>query len=271
MAPDNALRIQGATASYRTHIALHAISLTLPRGSFCTVIGPNGAGKTTLLTLVNGLGTLTSGGVWVEGIALNRRTLRAIRLQCGYMPQHSTPDARLPISVGECIAMGRYGRRGLFRRLDKNDRMQIARIAELTGLEGLLSRPIGQVSGGERQKAALARALVQQPSIVLLDEPTANLDPRARVELMRIVEQYHHSSGCTVLMVTHALDQVPACSDYGVLIKQGHIVAAGALDAVCTAPALSALYDFPMMVQRRGTQLSAQPDTGEGEGRCLSC
>jgi ABC-type Mn2+/Zn2+ transport system ATPase subunit len=257
----NSIEITSATVSYRTHIALHNISLSIPAGSFAAVIGPNGAGKTTLLTLINGLGNLVCGTVNVNGVPLVRPNLRAIRLMCGYVPQHGDLDPRMPVSVAETIAMGRYGRRGLFKRLQKKDIELVRKTAAMVGLEKLMHRPIGQVSGGERQKAALARALVQEPSILLLDEPTANLDPRARIDIMRVVENYYQTTNCTVVMVTHSLDHVPPCCNYAIFAKNAAIISAGSFATICTASALSDLYDFPMLLDRRAETYLAVPDS----------
>jgi ABC-type cobalamin/Fe3+-siderophores transport system ATPase subunit len=260
----NDIVIRNATVSYQTHIALHNISLSIASGSFSAVIGPNGAGKTTLLTLINGLGTLMAGSVVVGGVPLKPRTVRAIRLMCGYVPQHSDIDPRMPVSVGESIAMGRYGKCGLFRRMKRKDIDLVNKAIKMVGLEKLMERPIGQVSGGERQKAALARAMVHEPSILLLDEPTANLDPNARVEIMHIVERYYTTTGCTVVMVTHSLDHVPRSCNHAVFTKNARIVASGDLDTICTDDALSELYDCPMLLRCRGEYRFAVPDMKAG-------
>jgi ABC-type cobalamin/Fe3+-siderophores transport system ATPase subunit len=255
----NDIRVENATVSYRTHIALHDISLRIPSGSFCAVIGPNGAGKTTLLTLINGLGRLENGLVEIGGVRLEPANVRSIRLMCGYVPQQSDVDARMPISVRECVAMGRYGNRGLFRRLRAGDHAVIDDAIATVGLQRLQSRPVGQISGGERQKAALARAIVQGPRILLLDEPTANLDPKARLDIMRIVSDYYRQTHCTVVMVTHSLDHVPVCCNQAVLIKNARIADSGALENVCTTQTLSALYDCPLRLETHGSIRYALP------------
>jgi ABC-type cobalamin/Fe3+-siderophores transport system ATPase subunit len=240
-------------------VALHHAHLTLARKGFYTVIGPNGAGKTTLLTAINGLGTMVQGSVTVFGTPLTLQTMLRIRRTIGYVPQQSALDPRLPFSVFDAAALGVYAAAGTGHRFTRALRTRVRRALEITGMSSFARRPIGHLSGGERQKVAIARALAQQPSVLLLDEPTANLDPQAQHELMRIIAQVYRDTGCTVVLVTHAINHIPRICTHAVFIKAGSITRVGAFSDLCTERALSDLYDFPMSVLDEDGILYAHP------------
>ena len=157
--------------------------MSIDEGSFVSVIGPNGAGKTTLLTVINGLGTILSGSVKVFGKALQSNNLSVIRKDIGYIPQHLSIDPRSPISVREAISIGRFGKIGLLNKLITADDEIIESAMDAVGISHLANNPIGHLSGGEHQKVSIARALAQQPKIILLDEPTSKtyLKPRTKL------------------------------------------------------------------------------------------
>ncbi len=240
--------LDSVSVSYRSHVALREVSIRIEHHGFYTVIGPNGAGKTTLLTAINGLGRIVSGTVTFFGIPLNRRTVNQIRRSIGYVPQQSTIDPRLPFVVHDAVVMGLYAAAGMCRPVTAQQRKAADRALEMVGMTSFRERPIGHLSGGERQKVAIARALVQNPSVLLLDEPTANLDPYAQHELMRIISDVYASTECTVMLVTHALNHIPRICTHAVFVKSGRITRTGPFKDLCTDDALTRLYDFPMTV-----------------------
>ncbi len=151
--------------------------------------------------------------------------------------------------------LGRYGILGLFHRPAAGDWAIVDDVLELVGMTALARRPIGQLSGGEQQRVAIARCLAQQPDLFLLDEPTAALDWRAQRELLDLVRQVHDARRLTTLFVTHDLSAVPATCDRIVLMKQGRIVDDGAPAALLTSDTLSRLYDVPVsVVEERRTR-----------------
>lgn len=238
------IEIENATVSYRENIALKNISVYIERGSFVAVVGPNGAGKTTLLTLINGLGRLQSGTVNIFGLRVTNKNINHIRKDIGYVPQHIHIDPRMPISVYDVVMLGRYGKIGLFRHPGKDDYNIVDAVCERVGITHLKDKPIGHLSGGEQQKVSLARALVQRPKILLLDEPTANLDPRAQHEMIELIEWIYIQNKLTIIFVTHILSHLPhVCSD-AILLKNGRIIVSGSIDSVLTKKWLSDLYDY---------------------------
>jgi ABC-type Mn2+/Zn2+ transport system ATPase subunit len=222
-----AVSLRSVTVSYREHIALRDVSLDIGRGNFCGIIGPNGAGKTTVLTVINGLGHIHSGTVHIMDEPATRANFGRLRRRIGYVAQQERVDPRVPISCLEAVLVGRCGRAGLLRRLDDNDRARARQIMELTSTSHLADRPVGQLSGGEARKIALARALVQEPEILLLDEPTSNLDPRAVSELSELIVDAYHRFRLTVVMVTHQLDHLPPVANQVMMIKDARVTYSG--------------------------------------------
>jgi len=246
---DSIVKIERAVVSYREDVALRDVSLEVKRGEFLGVIGPNGAGKTTLLTLINGLGKLLQGHVWVLGQSISRGSVNGIRKKIGYVSQLQNIDPRMPINVREVVMVGRYGQLGLFRRPIKRDHDIVDRTLELVGMSHLASRPIGHLSGGEQQRVAIARALTQEPEMFLLDEPTASLDWRAQRELLELIKIIHEYQHLTTLFVTHDLNALPDICDRVILMKNGVIWGQGKPREMLRTDILSQLYDAPILIQ----------------------
>ncbi|MEO0021780.1 MAG: ABC transporter ATP-binding protein [candidate division WOR-3 bacterium] len=219
-----AIEISNVTVSYFEHIALRSISLQINPGEFVGILGPNGAGKTTLLTVINGLGRIHSGTVRLFGELVTSRTIRHWRSQIGYVPQNLVLDPRLPFDCQEAILLGLYGRLGLFRNPAPADRQRAAELMHYFRIVHLSHRPVGQISGGEQQKVALARALLQEPKILLLDEPTTSLDRRSVQELLELIAEIYVRFRLTVVMVTHLPEHLPSVCSQVVLMKAGRIV-----------------------------------------------
>ncbi len=237
------IRIKNVTVSYRENTALKNVSLNIPAGSFVSIIGPNGAGKTTLLTVINGLGKIITGSVDVFDLPLQRKHSSAIRKNIGYVPQRLNVDPRSPISVKEAVSIGRFGKIGLFGKWTDHDEQIVWLAMEETGIQLLAEKPIGHLSGGEHQKVALARALAQEPEIILLDEPTSNLDPQSQNEILRLIEKIYAEKKYTVVFVTHILSHIPVYCNLAVFMKKGAIVNTGNPAEIMTDNLLSELYD----------------------------
>ena len=242
------IKIEDAVVSYREDVALRGVSLEVESGEFVGIIGPNGAGKTTLLTVVNGLGKLLSGRVWVLGNFLTPGNGHSLRKKVGYVAQVENIDPRMPMNVREVVMIGRYGVLGLFKSPGKHDWEIVDGMLELVGMTHLARRPIGHLSGGEQQRVAIARCLAQEPKLFLLDEPTASLDWKAQAEILELVKQIHHSRNLTTLFVTHDLDALPHTCDRVVLMKDGLILGDGTPDQLISTDSLSRLYNMPASV-----------------------
>jgi len=175
---------------------LAGVDLTIPERDFVCVIGPNGGGKTTLLKLMLGLLEPQTGEVQVLG-----QSPEEARRRIGYMPQHAQLDPKFPVSVMDVVLMGRLGERlgfGPYRRADKAITMRV--LGEV-GLAGVAGRAFSSLSGGQRQRVLIARALACEPELLLLDEPTANLDPAVQDDLYDLLRDLNRR--LTVVMVSH--------------------------------------------------------------------
>lgn len=248
---DTVIKIEGAVVSYREDVALRGVSLEVRASEFVGIVGPNGAGKTALLTVVNGLGRLLSGRVWVLGHYLTAGNGHSLRKKVGYVPQVHNIDPRMPMSVREVVMIGRYGLLGLLRRPGRHDWEIVDEAIELVGMSHLAQRPIGHLSGGEQQRVAIARCLAQEPELFLLDEPTASLDWKAQSDILELVKQIHNSRQLTTLFVTHDLSALPVACDRVVLMKEGLIWGEGSPVELLTDENLSRLYDMPISEVKR--------------------
>ena len=242
------IKIQDAVVSYREDVALQGVSLEVRKGEFIGIIGPNGAGKTTLLTIINGLGKLVHGQAWVLGSRLNGRNSINLRKRIGYVAQVENVDPRLPINVRETVMVGCYGRLGLFHRPTSAQQETVDEVLEMVGIAHLSQRPIGHLSGGEYQRAAIARALVQQPEIFLLDEPTASIDQKAQREILSLIQLIHREYHTTTLFVTHDLRMLPSICQRLILMKDGKIWQQGRPESMLREEVLSQLYGAPISV-----------------------
>jgi ABC-type Mn2+/Zn2+ transport system ATPase subunit len=242
------IKIQDAVVSYREDVALQGVSLEVRKGEFIGIIGPNGAGKTTLLTVINGLGKLVHGQAWVLGSRLNGRNSINLRKRIGYVAQVENIDPRLPINVRETVMVGCYGRLGLCHRPTRAQWETVDKVLEMVSMAHLSQRPIGHLSGGEYQKAAIARALVQQPEIFLLDEPTASIDQKAQREILSLIQLIHREYHTTTLFVTHELRTLPSICQRLILMKDGKIWQQGSPESMLREEVLSQLYGAPISV-----------------------
>jgi ABC-type Mn2+/Zn2+ transport system ATPase subunit len=245
------IELRGAGVVLRDKTILSGITLSVGPGEFWGVAGPNGAGKSTLVRLVPGFVPLAGGEMRVFGAPLAEWKLTELRRRVGFLPQHVFFDEGAPISAREVILMGRSGRRGLFRRLTAEDRRVAEACAAELGIAGLLDRPIGSLSGGERQRVQLARALAQEPELLILDEPTASLDPRAAVRFLETVSRIRRERGMTVLIVTHEISILPPDCGFVALLREGRLLAAGEKDRLLEPRLLSELYACRVEVEKR--------------------
>jgi ABC-type Mn2+/Zn2+ transport system ATPase subunit len=247
---ETALRLENVSAAYGRHVAMREVNLTMGRGEFLGVIGPNGAGKTTLLTVLNGLARVVGGRVEVLGRPLTPATVGALRKRIGYVAQLQEIDPLLPITVGETVLSGCFGRVGPLRRVPAAARRRAEELLDLVGLTELARRPLGHLSGGEKQRTAIARALLQEPDILLLDEPTAALDWQAQRGILALIQELHARFGLTTLIVTHDLNTLPAVCTRVAYMKGGTITWSGSPAQAVDGARLSALYNIPIHVVR---------------------
>lgn len=221
---------------YGSRSILSGISLDIPRGDFLGLVGPNGSGKTTVLRGL--LGTLPA----MEGTIAIGPDVRF-----GYVPQREQIDTRYPLTVLDVVLMGRYPRLGLIRRPGPADREAAEHALEQVGIGNLSSKRLADLSGGQKQRALIARALVGDPTVLVLDEPTNGLDLVATTQILGLVRDLHEREGLTVLMVSHALNEVANYVSRIALLVEGKL-RIGPVGEVLTEGALSELYRIPVEV-----------------------
>ena len=191
--------IDRVSAGYGNRLALSDVSLEVRAGSLLAVIGPNGAGKSTLLKLIAGLLQPTAGRLSVLGGPPGSAARRV-----AYLPQAEAVDWEFPVTVGEVVMMGRYARLGIGREPRPEDRERVDAALETVGMAHATNRQIGALSGGQRRRVFLARALAGEPELYLLDEPVTGVDARTQEDLMDVLES-EARSGKTVIATTHDL------------------------------------------------------------------
>ena len=221
------LRIDDLHFSYRAAEVLRGLTFEVPSGCLVAILGENGSGKTTLLKTINRLLAPSSGTVWIDGVAVGAMSGREIARRFGYMPQR---QEAAHCTVFEAVLLGRKGCRG--GRASAEDLEKIEDIVRLVHLEKLAMRPTAELSGGELQKVILARALAQEPKVLLLDEPINHLDPVNQIEVMSLLHAITRDLGITSLVVTHNLNNALQFADRFILLKNGLVLAAGGREVV---------------------------------------
>ncbi len=197
MSPPLVIEMEGVSFSYNGQPVLEDVNLSVARGDFVAVVGPNGGGKTTLVKLLLGLLRPKAGTVRVLG-----RSPRKARSRVGYMPQRSELDPKFPVNVLDVVLMGRLGPgRGL--AYGARDRLEALQALGRVEMSHLAKRPFADLSGGQRQRVLIARALATGPELLLLDEPTSNVDPAGEEEIFGILREL--SPEMTILTVSHDL------------------------------------------------------------------
>ena len=185
------------------HAILEDINLKLERADFLGLIGPNGGGKSTLLKVMLGLIKPDNGRIRIFGMEPE-----AARARMGYLPQKTIFDQNFPIKVLEVVQMGRFGRTGLFRRYGPADRNAAYCALEAVGMEDRADREIGALSGGEQQRVFVARSLVSDPELLLLDEPTAGVDSSQQTEFYELLCHLNQDMGIAIVLVSHDITAI---------------------------------------------------------------
>lgn len=235
-----ALQVRDLTVQYGDVRALDAVSLVLEQGAICALLGVNGSGKSTLFKAAMGLVRPLAGDVRVLGTdGASARRSGAV----SFVPQADAVDWDFPVRVCDVVAQGRYGRLGITRRLRDADRRAVERALERVGLTAQRGRQIGQLSGGQRKRAFLARAIAQDARLLLLDEPFAGVDAGTQAALEDLLRELR-DEGRSVLISTHDLSGAPGLADTAALL-QTRLVASGPPEQVLTPEVLGTVFGLP--------------------------
>ncbi|RNL86992.1 metal ABC transporter ATP-binding protein [Halostreptopolyspora alba] len=224
-----ALRVRDLTVRYGDVLALDSVSLTVAPARICGLVGTNGSGKTTLFKSVLGLVTAEDGQVDMHGHRPREARTKGI---VGYVPQTEQVDWHFPVRVIDVVMMGRYGHMGPTRRPRRADHDAVTAALERTGLTHLAHRQIGALSGGQRKRAFIARAIAQDANLLLLDEPFAGVDSHAQADIVDVLHAMRHE-GHTLLVSTHDLAGLARLCDEAILLQR-RVVAHGPPERVLT-------------------------------------
>jgi ABC-type Mn2+/Zn2+ transport system ATPase subunit len=226
------LELENVTVSYDGHPALCDLTFQVSHGAQVAVVGPNGAGKSTLFKALVGLLPLREGRILIHGLPLGHH------LDCvAYVPQREEVDWRFPVTVADVVLMGRYGRLGWLKRPSKQDHAVVERSLAQMGMADLARHSIGELSGGQQQRVFLARALAQEPHILLMDEPFTGVDASTQEATLALLDQLH-AQQVTVMISTHDLSLASSRFE-NVLLLNRRLIAYGPAAQVFTQQSLA--------------------------------
>lgn len=272
---------RGVTVTYANgHTALRDASFETPAGSITALVGVNGSGKSTLFKAVMGFVPLSAGQVQVLGLPVAQAMRQRLM---AYVPQSEEVDWNFPVLVQDVVMMGRYGHMGFMRLPRQADRAAVRQALERVDMSALAGRQIGELSGGQKKRVFLARALAQQARVILLDEPFTGVDVKTESAIIDLLRQLRNE-GCVILVSTHNLGSVPEFCDRTALI-QGTVLACGPTAEVFTRANLERAFggvlrhfelpqaqgvgivtddERPLVLLHGRSSVRGQPDAGAG-------
>jgi len=236
--PMTAVEMKNVTVRLQDTDVLSGISVSIDAGAYVGIVGPNGSGKTTFVRTVLGLISPAEGEARLFGRVASAATLARV----GYLPQKAMlADRRFPATVAEVISSGLLVKRPFPRLSARADRARVNEAMDMMAIGDLASRPVGRLSGGQQQRVLLARALVGRPDLLILDEPTAALDPKSREAFYGLLQHLNKVHGTTVLLVSHDIATVGKFSSR-LLYLDGKVVFFGGFDEFCHSEAMSGYF-----------------------------
>lgn len=247
----NLMEIEDLGFAYDGTWVLRGVTFRVAQGEFMGILGPNGAGKSTLLRLMDGLLTPREGRVLLEGRPVHTMKRREVARHIAVVPQGQAVD--FAFRVAEIVLMGRSPHLRTWSFEGEKDLAVVRRVMEQTDTLALAERTLDRLSGGERQRVLIARALAQEPRILLLDEPTAYLDIRHQVEILNLLKKLNNINGLTVVAVTHDINLASLYCDRIVILDRGGIRADGRPGEILTTQNIEAVYGVAVTASRHET------------------
>lgn len=239
-----AIDIQNVSVKYHQKIVLSNATAQIPTGAICGLVGMNGAGKSTLFKAIMNAVPLSGGKVFLAGMPVRQAQKTGV---VAYVPQTEAIDWNFPVSVEDVVMMGRYGFMNPLRIPTASDKELVATALRRVHLSDYADRQVGQLSGGQRKRVFVARALAQGATILLLDEPFAGVDAKTEQSLVSLLKELQ-TQGVTTLIAAHDLNTIGSYCDYIILLKQT-VVAAGPIKKVFTRKNIETTYDSAMPVK----------------------
>jgi len=242
---EHGLALDGVSAGYGDGLVLEGVSLAVPAGKLVGVIGPNGSGKSTLLKAILGLAPVVTGTITLGG-----RPIAGQRDRLAYVPQREAVDWSFPVTAEQVVMMGRYPRVGWLRMPGSADRRAVRDALDRVALAELAQSQIGALSGGQQQRVFLARALVQEASVLLLDEPMTGVDQTTEQLIVTLLRELR-DAGTTILHATHDLESAAELSDLLCFVNR-RVVAFGPSAETFTPPNLHATFGGELLIVQAG-------------------
>ncbi|MCP4369379.1 MAG: ABC transporter ATP-binding protein [Deltaproteobacteria bacterium] len=241
-----AVEINNLSFSYKNIQILTSLSFSVPKGDFFIIIGPNGSGKTTLIKAISGILKPQEGKLKILDLPFGDYSRNSLAKTIALVPQLVSID--FPFTVAELVLMGRSPHLNILGLEQEKDLKIANRSMAFTEVEHLAHRKLDQLSGGECQRVFIARAICQEPKIILLDEPTASLDLTHQMKIMDLMEKLKNELGTTIIMVSHDVNLAAMYSDRLLLLKNGEIAGLGKPDEILTLDILKKTYDCRLLV-----------------------
>ena len=241
--------LQNVSAGYENNPVFVHLSLELPKGQFAGIIGPTGSGKTTLLNTILGVHLPYSGCVLIDGQPASKVRSGTI----GFVPQLETIDWSFPVTVEQIILMGLYTSRTYVPWTTRNEKQQVAKLASQLGIQDILKHHIRNISGGQQQRAFLARALINNPKLLVLDEPTSGVDMRTQHDVLHLLRDLN-SEGISIIITTHDLNSVAAHLPWVICFNKS-VIASGKPQEVLSEHILEQTYGGNLMIIRQGSNV----------------
>ncbi|MGC8585250.1 MAG: ABC transporter ATP-binding protein [Thermoplasmata archaeon] len=260
------ISLKNVDFSYGGEFSLKNINMEINDGKIISVLGPNGSGKTTLLKIISGIINDYSGDVFVDNYNIKNIHRKILSRIISYVPQDLTLG--FDFSVKEIVMMGRYPHIPLLSDLNKHDLDIVKNAMEITGIKNLENRSIREISGGEKQRVLIARAIAQESRVIVLDEPTSNLDIKYQLEIMKLLNKMVKNGDKTVIMSMHDINLSIRFCDEIFLMNEGKMVSSGKPDEVINDKILSSVYGINAKVLRNGDGriVYVFPDEFNGHG-----
>jgi iron complex transport system ATP-binding protein len=242
------INVRNLHSSYNGHEVLKGVNLDIGDGEFLGLLGPNGSGKTTLLRCITGSLKPISGSIQILGRDRSDWKTRELARRMALLPQENHPG--FEFTVSEIISMGRYPHMGRFSMTDRRGKKAVENALERCELRGMEGKSISELSGGERQRVFIARSLAQEPGILLLDEPTKNLDVRHSIDILSLVRKLNKKRGTTVLAVLHDIDLAARYCDGVALMKEGKLMVKGPVEEVLSEGWMREVFQIDCRIHR---------------------
>lgn len=242
------LEVEDLKFGYGKKLVLDEVSFNVKKGEFISIIGPNGSGKSTLLKTLNNIYNPWKGKIIIKGRSIKELKKKELARVMALVLQDNNIDYEF--TVEEIILMGRHPHKGRFEKENKNDYKIIEESLEMTNTTYLRNRIITEISGGEKQRVMIAKALAQRPEIILLDEPTSHLDINHQIEILKLLKDLNKEKGTTIILVIHDINLGIRYSDKVIMLNEGKIIDIGNPEDVITKENIELSYNIKVEIEK---------------------